>query len=81
MVPVVDGLARAIVAAINDALVRSVSDAKDRDAGLFTFLVTASGVSFLGLSAPFWGLLLGLTVHVVMLKRRPVSVGATSTEG
>ena len=71
----------ALYGAINDALVRSVSDAKDRDAGLFTFLVTVSGVSFLGLSAPFWGLLLGLTVHVVMLKRRPVSVCATSTEG
>jgi len=38
---------------------------------LFTFLVTASGVSFLGLSAAFWGLLFGLLAHGLLCLRRP----------
>ncbi len=50
----------ALYGAINDALVRSVSDAKDRDAGLFTFLVTASGVSFSGLVSTVLGLAAGV---------------------
>lgn len=57
----------ALYGAISDALVRSLSESKELDAGLFTFLVTASGVSFCGFSAPFWGLIFGLTVH--FLKR------------
>jgi benzoate membrane transport protein len=43
----------------------------ERDAGLFTFLVTASGVTFLGLSAAFWGLLFGLLAHALVRLRRP----------
>ena len=57
----------ALYGAISDALVRSLSEAKELDAGLFTFLVTASGVNFCGFSAPFWGLIFGLIVH--FLKR------------
>ncbi|BBP59349.1 benzoate/H(+) symporter BenE family transporter [Pseudomonas sp. St316] len=57
----------ALYGAISDALVRSLSEPKELDAGLFTFLVTASGVSFCGFSAPFWGLIFGLAVH--FLKR------------
>lgn len=61
----------ALFGAISEALTRSAVQAEERDAGLFTFLVTASGVSFLGLSAAFWGLLCGLIVHGVMnLQRR-----------
>ncbi|TYO75840.1 benzoate/H(+) symporter BenE family transporter [Pseudomonas sp. CK-NBRI-02] len=61
----------ALYGAISEALVRSLSEPGERDAGLFTFLVTASGVSFLGLSAPFWGLLFGLAAHVLPRLRRP----------
>ncbi|WP_260954454.1 benzoate/H(+) symporter BenE family transporter [Pseudomonas citri] len=57
----------ALYGAISDALVRSLSESKELDAGLFTFLVTASGVSFCGFSAPFWGVIFGLTVQ--FLKR------------
>lgn len=61
----------ALYGAISEALARSLSEPAERDAGLFTFLVTASGVSFLGLSAPFWGLLFGLAAHVLPRLRRP----------
>ncbi|WP_295479431.1 benzoate/H(+) symporter BenE family transporter [uncultured Pseudomonas sp.] len=61
----------ALFGAISEALGRSTVQVEERDAGLFTFLVTASGVSFLGLSAAFWGLLAGLVVHLAMNARRP----------
>ncbi len=36
------------------------SDTKSRDAALFTFLITLSGITFLGVSSMLWGLLVGL---------------------
>lgn len=61
----------ALYGAISEALVRSLAEPAERDAGLFTFLVTASGVSFLGLSAAFWGLSFGLLAHALLSLRRP----------
>ncbi|WP_449432981.1 benzoate/H(+) symporter BenE family transporter [Pseudomonas putida] len=61
----------ALYGAISEALARSLAEPSERDAGLFTFLVTASGVSFLGLSAAFWGLLFGLAAHALLRLRRP----------
>ncbi|MHC6225709.1 benzoate/H(+) symporter BenE family transporter [Pseudomonas sp. X10] len=61
----------ALYGAISEALARSLAEPNERDAGLFTFLVTASGVSFLGLSAAFWGLLFGLLAHGLLAARRP----------
>ena len=61
----------ALYGAISEALSRSLAEPAERDAGLFTFLVTASGVSFLGLSAAFWGLLFGLAAHGLLRLRRP----------
>lgn len=66
----------ALYGAISDALARSLAEPLERDAGLFTFLVTASGVSFLGLSAAFWGLLFGLGAHALLAIRRPPQPGA-----
>ncbi|MBT3702700.1 MAG: benzoate transporter, partial [Alphaproteobacteria bacterium] len=37
----------------------AMSSEADREAALVTFLVTASGVSFLGIGGVFWGLLAG----------------------
>ena len=39
-----------------------VKDPKDIEAAMVTFLVTASGITILGVGAPFWGLLAGLLV-------------------
>jgi benzoate membrane transport protein len=67
----------ALYGAFSEALARSLSEPAERDAGLFTFLVTASGVSFLGLSAAFWGLLFGLAAHLLQRARRQ-SLSATN---
>ncbi|MDF0732888.1 benzoate/H(+) symporter BenE family transporter [Pseudomonas entomophila] len=63
----------ALYGAISEALARSLAEPREREAGLFTFLVTASGVSFLGLSAAFWGLLFGLLAHALLRFRQPFS--------
>lgn len=61
----------ALLAAISGALAGAMAVPDDREAALITFLVTASGMSFLGLSAAFWGLIFGLVAHLLLRLRRP----------
>lgn len=49
----------ALLGALGGALMGAVSQADGREAALITFLVTASGLSFFGISGAFWGLLAG----------------------
>lgn len=70
----------ALYGAISEALARSLAEPAERDAGLFTFLVSASGMTFLGLSAAFWGLLFGLLAHALVSLRRPRLRVATSEQ-
>lgn len=58
----------ALLAAITNGLVGLVQDKAHRDASIITFLTTASGVSFLGLGAAFWGLVLGGVAYLVWHK-------------
>ena len=53
-----------------DALASAMAQPDDREAALITFLVTASGMSFLGLSAAFWGLVFGIAAHLLLNVRR-----------
>ena len=62
----------ALLAAIGGALSAAMAMPADREAALITYLVTASGMSFLDLSAAFWGLILGIAAHL-FLKLRPVA--------
>ncbi|MFJ3450420.1 benzoate/H(+) symporter BenE family transporter [Pseudomonas sichuanensis] len=78
LIAVLAGLA--LYGAISEALARSLAEPGERDAGLFTFLVSASGVTFLGLSAAFWGLLFGLLAHALVSLRRPRLRAATSEQ-
>ncbi|AZL74031.1 benzoate/H(+) symporter BenE family transporter [Pseudomonas oryziphila] len=78
LIAVLAGLA--LYGAISEALARSLAEPGERDAGLFTFLVSASGVTFLGLSAAFWGLLFGLFAHALVSLRRPRLRAATSEQ-
>jgi benzoate membrane transport protein len=48
----------------------------DAQAGLITFMFTASGVSLFGIGAAFWGVVLGTTVH--FLTKAMVSLSGTS---
>ncbi|MFC3609466.1 benzoate/H(+) symporter BenE family transporter [Stutzerimonas tarimensis] len=66
----------ALLAAIGGALAGAMAVPADREAALITFLVTASGMSFLGLSAAFWGLVFGIAAHLLLnLKKTPVPAG------
>jgi benzoate membrane transport protein len=56
----------ALFPTIANALSASMSDVKDRDAALVTFIVSASGMSLFGLGAAFWGLLFGLAAHALL---------------
>ena len=57
LIEAVAGLA--LLGAFGSALLGTVSAVEGREAALITFLVTASGLGFLGVSGAFWGLLAG----------------------
>jgi benzoate membrane transport protein len=56
----------ALLGAIGTGLAGAIQDEKHRDASVITFLVTASGMSFLGLGAAFWGLVIGAVACLVL---------------
>ncbi|WP_369959158.1 benzoate/H(+) symporter BenE family transporter [Pseudomonas benzenivorans] len=60
----------ALFGAIGGALAGAMVVPEDREAALITFLVTASGMSLLGLSAAFWGLIFGIAAHLLLGARR-----------
>ncbi|WP_232246837.1 benzoate/H(+) symporter BenE family transporter [Serratia plymuthica] len=53
----------ALFGAISTGLTGAMADEKQREAALITFLVTASGMNFLGMASVFWGLIFGLAAH------------------
>ncbi len=63
LVAAVAGLA--LIGTIAANLAAATADIRHRDAAVFTLLVTASGISFFGIAAAFWGLLAGLLVDAV----------------
>jgi benzoate membrane transport protein len=52
----------ALFAPLMNGIMAMVKDQKDTEAAVVTFLVTASGITILGVGAAFWGLLAGLLV-------------------
>ncbi len=58
----------ALISAFTTGFTGIFKDAANIDAGIVAFLATASGMEFLGLGAPFWGLVLG-TLSYLVLKR------------
>ena len=64
----------ALFGAIATGLAGAMVDEKQREAALITFLVTASGMSFLGLAAAFWGLIFGLVAHFILSYTREAKV-------
>lgn len=53
----------ALLGTIGNSLTVALRDEQERDAALLTFMVTASGVSLLGIGSAFWGLVIGGGVH------------------
>ncbi|MNL20931.1 Inner membrane protein YdcO [compost metagenome] len=68
----------ALFAAIAGSLAGAMAVPRDREAALVTFLTTASGMSLLGLSAAFWGLIFGMVTHLLLNARRPVPRSETA---
>lgn len=63
LVAVLAGLA--LLTTIANNLQQATQESPYRDAALLSFLLTASGVNFLGLASAFWGLVLGVLVLVL----------------
>jgi benzoate membrane transport protein len=63
LIEAVAGLA--LLGAFGAALMGAVAQPQDREAAVITFLVTASGLSWFGISGAFWGLLAGGAIHAV----------------
>jgi benzoate membrane transport protein len=58
----------ALIPALGSALANAVAEPGEREAAVVTFVVTAAGLSIVGVGAAFWGLLAGL---LTLLVRRP----------
>jgi benzoate membrane transport protein len=67
LIEAVAGLA--LIGAFGGAILNAVKDEGARLQALTTFLVTASGLSILGVGSAFWGLMLGLLVHLLFQPR------------
>ncbi|KQT45148.1 benzoate transporter [Aureimonas sp. Leaf454] len=63
LIQAVAGLA--LIGAFTGALQAAMARIEEREAATVTFLVTASGIAFLGISSAFWGLLAGAAVLAV----------------
>jgi benzoate membrane transport protein len=68
LIAAVAGLA--LLGAFAAALTAAVQQADDRVAATVTFLVTASGLPFLGIGSAFWGLVAGLGMYALTHWRR-----------
>jgi len=69
VIPAVAGLA--LFAAFGSSVQQAIDDPGERIAAVVTFLVAASGVAILGISAAFWALVAGLVVRGVLHLGRP----------
>jgi benzoate membrane transport protein len=58
----------ALIGSITNGLIGLVTNDGHRDASVVTFLVAASGLSFLGLGAAFWSLVIGGVAYLVLHK-------------
>jgi benzoate membrane transport protein len=58
--------ALALFASIIGGLTQAMSVAKERDAALITFLVTASGMSLFSVGSAFWGIVAGLLTLAIL---------------
>ncbi|MBI3143929.1 MAG: benzoate/H(+) symporter BenE family transporter [Pseudogulbenkiania sp.] len=65
-VAVLAGLA--LIGAITANVLGAVQDEDHREASMITFLATASGMSFLGLSSAFWGVVIGSVTYLILNK-------------
>lgn len=63
--------ALALFASIIGGLTQAMSEPKEREAALITFLVTASGMTLFSVGSAFWGIVAGLLTLVILNWRKP----------
>ncbi|MBE1554303.1 benzoate/H(+) symporter BenE family transporter [Sporosarcina limicola] len=56
----------ALLGTIGSSLSGALSDPKNRETALITFLATAANVTLLGIGGAFWGLVAGMLAHLIM---------------
>ncbi|GAB3290828.1 benzoate/H(+) symporter BenE family transporter [Parasphingorhabdus pacifica] len=56
---------------IGGSLAAATADPSTRNAALIAFLVTASGITTFGIASVFWGLVAGITAHLVLGRPAP----------
>ena len=79
LVEAVAGLA--LLGALTGALAAAVHDHETRDAAVITLVVSVSGITAFGISAPFWGLIAGLAFYgtrSIGFRRLPATETASS---
>lgn len=69
LIEAVAGLA--LLGALATALAAAVTDPATREAAVVTFVVTASGVTLIGVGGAFWGLVAGCLMLLLFHRRRP----------
>ncbi|MER7009124.1 benzoate/H(+) symporter BenE family transporter [Dactylosporangium sp. NPDC000555] len=61
----------ALLPALGSSLATAVTEPQGREAAVVTFVVTASGMTILGIGSAFWGLLAGGLTALLLHRRRP----------
>ncbi len=59
----------ALMSTIANGLAGALREEANREAAIITFLVTASGVSLVGIGSAFWGLVAGVVAMLVLTRR------------
>ncbi|MBD9483984.1 benzoate/H(+) symporter BenE family transporter [Pseudomonas sp. PDM14] len=63
--------ALALLGSIGNGLAQAMNEPGERDAALITFMVTASGMTLVGIGSAFWGLIAGgLTLLILNARKR-----------
>lgn len=70
----------ALLGAIATNISVAMKNEANRDAALITFLATASGMHFLGLSSVFWGICIGVIAHLLLNKSNQDTATQPSTQ-
>lgn len=70
----------ALLGAIATNISVAMKNEANRDAALITFLATASGMHFLGLSSVFWGICIGVIAHLLLNKPKQDTATQPSTQ-
>jgi len=59
----------ALLATLSGSLQRALAEPDQRDSAIVAFLITASGISLLGIGSAFWGLIGGMLTYLILSPR------------